>query len=193
MPAHRLGIRGLGPPRPCPAILGIFSAWHPLSESCIYSKRERYSRYSKTASSAFLGHPGESPCGRVYVMTTVRSTAGINKRRTPERRTDKSCPPRRCSRSFRRRWPAISRLIARFVISLGTKEGHQLPPWVGQPERHRGAALPDGSAIKGQGIPASPSSISGIPQMQIPPWLWVRRASVPLVYHRYGHLCQGQV
>ena len=24
----------------CPVILGAFSAWHPLSPSCIYSKRE---------------------------------------------------------------------------------------------------------------------------------------------------------
>ena len=69
----------VGPARSCPAILGAFSAWHPLSASCIYSKRERYSRYSKAASSALLGHSGESPCGRVYVMTPVRITVGINK------------------------------------------------------------------------------------------------------------------
>ena len=46
----------------CLAVLGAFSAWHPLSASCIYSKRERYSRCSKAASSASLGHPGESLC-----------------------------------------------------------------------------------------------------------------------------------
>ena len=63
----------------CPAILGAFSAWHPLSASCTYSKRERYSRYSKAASSAFLGHPGESPCGRIHIMTIMRITVGINK------------------------------------------------------------------------------------------------------------------
>ena len=31
------------------------------------------------AGSAFLGHPGESPRGRIHIMTPVRTTAGINR------------------------------------------------------------------------------------------------------------------
>ena len=50
----------------------------------------------------------ENPtCGRIYVMTLERTTAGINKGRTPAGRTGKSSPPRRCGGSSRRPWPGF--------------------------------------------------------------------------------------
>ena len=52
---------------------------HPLSASCIYFKRERYSRYSKAASSAFFGHPRGFSRGRVHVMNIGRTNESINK------------------------------------------------------------------------------------------------------------------
>ena len=55
------------------------------------------------------------PTNRFYRMTLMRTTAGINKAETPERWMPKSGPPWRCSGYFRRRWPAISRFMARFA------------------------------------------------------------------------------
>ena len=41
--------------------------------------RRRWRRNGKAAGSAFLGHPGESPRGRIHIMTIMRTKSGINK------------------------------------------------------------------------------------------------------------------
>ena len=58
--------------------------------------RRRWRRNGKAAGSAFLGHPGESPRGRIHIMNIGRTTAGINKAGALGLRTDKSTPPMRC-------------------------------------------------------------------------------------------------
>ena len=53
--------------------------------------------------------------GVVHVMTLGRTTAGINKTEDTGRKDAQSTPPMRCGECFRRRWPAISRVLARFA------------------------------------------------------------------------------
>ena len=41
--------------------------------------RRHWRRSGKAAGSAFLGHPGESPRGRIHIMTIGRTAVGIDK------------------------------------------------------------------------------------------------------------------
>ena len=51
----------------------------------------------RPAGSAFLGHPGESPRGRIHIMTLCESPRVSIRRSTPERWMPKSGSPMRCS------------------------------------------------------------------------------------------------
>ena len=62
-------------PRPMRAVqrARLWAITWMASQAPLAAKREG------PAGSAFLGHPGESPRGRIHIMTLMRTTAGINK------------------------------------------------------------------------------------------------------------------